>query len=126
MKKVLKKSEVLREGYIKGLKKAQRVINEMLESSTDPSVVYPRDIVEELWQEERDMYDYYHSGTYPSQAAESAADNFIQKLSKHCDAKAANDLKKVYRDSIIDFFEDDMNYYYDNRGGSLPLLGHSF
>lgn len=32
MKKMLKKSEVLREGYIKGLKEAQRIINEMLES----------------------------------------------------------------------------------------------
>lgn len=30
MKKMLKKSEVLREGYIKGLKEAQRVINEQL------------------------------------------------------------------------------------------------
>lgn len=29
-KRILKKSEVLREGYIKGLKKAQRIINEML------------------------------------------------------------------------------------------------
>lgn len=29
-KRILKKSEVLREGYVKGLKKAQAVINEML------------------------------------------------------------------------------------------------
>lgn len=38
MKKVLKKSEVLREGYIKGLKHAQRIINEMLESQGGISV----------------------------------------------------------------------------------------
>lgn len=30
-KRILKKSEVLREGYIKGLKHAQRIINEMLD-----------------------------------------------------------------------------------------------
>lgn len=29
-KRILKKSEVIREGYIKGLRKAQRIINEML------------------------------------------------------------------------------------------------
>lgn len=29
-KKLQKKSEVLREGYVKGLRKAQRTINEML------------------------------------------------------------------------------------------------
>lgn len=32
-KRILKKSEVLREGYMKGLKKAQRIINEMLVQS---------------------------------------------------------------------------------------------
>lgn len=34
-KRTLKKSDVLREGYIKGLKKAQRVINEILKESRD-------------------------------------------------------------------------------------------
>lgn len=31
MKKVLKKSDVLKEGYIKGLREAQRIINEMMQ-----------------------------------------------------------------------------------------------
>lgn len=38
MKKMLKKSEVLREGYVKGLKEAHRIINEMLEEATAISV----------------------------------------------------------------------------------------
>lgn len=29
-RRIIKKSEILREGYVKGLKKAQRIINEML------------------------------------------------------------------------------------------------
>lgn len=40
-KRILKKSDLLREGYVKGLKKAQRIIKEMLEQSEDnlPSTV---------------------------------------------------------------------------------------
>lgn len=34
-KRIQKKSEVLREGYVKGLKKAQKIIREMLESVDD-------------------------------------------------------------------------------------------
>lgn len=34
----LKKSQVLREGYIKGLRQAQRIINEMLEGEDETSL----------------------------------------------------------------------------------------
>lgn len=33
--RLLKKSDVLREGYVKGLKEAQRIINEMIAESVD-------------------------------------------------------------------------------------------
>lgn len=37
-RRIIKKSEVLREGYIKGLKKAQKIINEMLSvADSEPS-----------------------------------------------------------------------------------------
>mgnify|MGYP003295470834 CR=1 FL=1 len=35
VKHFLKKSDVLREGYVKGLKKAQKIIREMLENADD-------------------------------------------------------------------------------------------
>lgn len=34
-KRFLKKSEVLREGYVKGLKKARQIINEMLDETDE-------------------------------------------------------------------------------------------
>lgn len=34
-KRLQKKSEVLREGYVKGLKKAKQIINEMLNEADD-------------------------------------------------------------------------------------------
>lgn len=34
-RRIMKKSEVLKEGYIKGLKKAQKIINEMLSENDD-------------------------------------------------------------------------------------------
>lgn len=45
-KKMLKKSEVLREGYVKGLKEAQRIINEALgtKGETEDYVFYVLDI----------------------------------------------------------------------------------
>lgn len=46
MKKMLKKSDVLREGYLKGLKEARRVINEMIDESPitiDDLVVYTKE-----------------------------------------------------------------------------------
>lgn len=58
-KKMLKKSEVLREGYIKGLKKAQSIINEMARGR-----VFDDDTTEFInGHDERDQ-KYYRNSTY--------------------------------------------------------------
>lgn len=44
MKKMLKKSDVLREGYVKGLKEAQRIISGMLKESDDFNLPVNTDI----------------------------------------------------------------------------------
>lgn len=45
-RRIMKKSELLKEGYVKGLKKAQRVINEMLSENTNISFV----IFDDTWK----------------------------------------------------------------------------
>lgn len=45
----LKRSQVLREGYVQGLKKAQRIINEMLEDDDDEEIEYPINFGDFMW-----------------------------------------------------------------------------
>lgn len=105
----------------KSLRQAQRIINEML---YNPSEVYPLKLVRELWDKQRNYYDDYIRCGDNREAGELAADSFIEELSSYCDEQAANDLRTKYRQEIIDFFADDMDYFYDGEGKLLPLLGH--
>lgn len=60
MKKMLKKSEVLREGYVKGLKHAQSIINEMIQESADVEVPDLSDLSDEAYDRMIEMYEKKH------------------------------------------------------------------
>lgn len=61
MKKMLKKSDVLREGYLKGLKEARRIINEMIDESPitiEELVEYTKEAADSIIEKIEDEPDW--------------------------------------------------------------------
>lgn len=123
-KQMLKKSEVLREGYIKGLKKAQRIITEMMENETE-SETFPREKVETAWDNTRCHYDGWLRRYNIQKAAQLATKKFFSYYGEEFKNKQ---LQQKYYDEVYKFFKNDLEYWFRDGDvdGLETLFGYEF
>lgn len=89
-RRVLRKNEVLREGYINGLRKAQRIINEMLRE-------------EQLEDAET--------------TAKNLVDNSLERLRDYCEQEG-DDFESYTLEDLMDAVYEDFMDNYDGPGKS--------
>lgn len=80
-KRILKKSDVLHEGYVQGLRKAQRIINEQItENQTDDDKEDLQTIVGDMQEELNRLLAAYEDGNYHRSGAGFIWDSLNRKL----------------------------------------------
>lgn len=121
-KSTLKKSDVIREGYLKGLEEARRIISEQV-NKEETKCSQPFELVQEVWQDMREKYDRYLRGSKSkTELGERLAKEFITAYTK----RLSEELRDKEFKGIKDFFINDLTYWEDAGAVNelLPLLGH--